>query len=796
MVTVATARQSVSQARQSISQAKQQIQQEKQKIPRTTQEQLRQQTGLEGRKFRQDLIKARRKIVSAEENIQSYETQVNQYETNVNKYVRTEEGRLQYAKEQNLTPTPVYGRVVKGGTIEVIGQKYQTPYGEVTDFSQKRRLEFQQRKLGAIESAEAAAVGSSLGITSPKKLKQAGINVQEFLKGKAITVKETVGSVKKGDVIQVTPDKSQIEITSVSPQVVTPPPVPDTSRIQVVRRKGEIYSAGLGAYIKPSEASGQATGFIREPTSQERLMIEAKARAGSFSNFGKKVERGIDWMMNVTPAERVIKDKQAAERSAKAAAEKLEKFKQTGEAVGVFGSNMTSQYVIKGKYSPFMLAAGATLKTAEKVAEKVAPKDDSFWNQPAGLSRTEVKESLSTLYAFAAFEPLMRTATQQTVIQQQEMVWVRMKDGTLRLMSKQQAKAMGLKALSDTEKVRAALTDTVRTGKTVKILSFKEKAERARLLYTSARPEKKKVILKLIEQQYGKSFVRQVFPNQVGAKALGVVKPATSKTVQVVKTTPVSSVWAGTGAYERTTGVVSRLQPAQLKGIMIPETAAAMLAKQKLQQIQFIKPAQETKLESRTKVALDVKTAQDIKIAQDTATSTNQLSGLDTAQTPSFKFDTIQAPQTATQQTTAQVQRARQEESFARRGRGIKIPLIRGGGQQQRIKLLQDEATKRKLTVFGRRFGRDIQIAKVGSRAAAKRKLTSFLTGTLGRSGFVLENGKKIDIGLRGGQFRRAKSDPLRVVQKARFSLGTRSEVTEIMGFKRRKSRRKRNAFF
>ena len=80
--------------------------------------------------------------------------------------------------------------------------------------------------------------------------------------------------------------------------------------------------------------------------------------------------------------------------------------------------------------------------------------------------------------------------------------------------------------------------------------------------------------------------------------------------------------------------------------------------------------------------------------------------------------------------------------------------------------------------VFGRRFGQDIQIGE----GEAKEKLKSFLKKTLGRSGQIKKGGEALEfknLGF-GNEFRSAKKDITRIVQKAKFSLGTGSEVLEI----------------
>lgn len=84
--------------------------------------------------------------------------------------------------------------------------------------------------------------------------------------------------------------------------------------------------------------------------------------------------------------------------------------------------------------------------------------------------------------------------------------------------------------------------------------------------------------------------------------------------------------------------------------------------------------------------------------------------------------------------------------------------------------------------VYGKRFGKDIKLFETKTQTEAEKKLIGFLTGTLGRSGFVEKGGERIsfeELNL-GNMFRPAKREKTRVVQKAKFSLGTSQEKREI----------------
>ena len=67
--------------------------------------------------------------------IESNEQQVQQFENEFNQYLQSDSGKIAYAKESGLSGEPIYDRVVKGGSIELVGYKYNTPYGVVEDRS-------------------------------------------------------------------------------------------------------------------------------------------------------------------------------------------------------------------------------------------------------------------------------------------------------------------------------------------------------------------------------------------------------------------------------------------------------------------------------------------------------------------------------------------------------------------------------------------------------------------------------------------------------------------------------------
>lgn len=135
MVTVRQAQQQISEQRQAFAQAQQQAGAIQTRIP-VTRTQLQRATPISQVRLKETqrlraLEKAR--IVKGigqqerefEEAVAPIETQIQQIKTNP----------WYYVQQTGMKGTPVYGKVAKGYAPEVMGYKYETPYGTVTDWS-------------------------------------------------------------------------------------------------------------------------------------------------------------------------------------------------------------------------------------------------------------------------------------------------------------------------------------------------------------------------------------------------------------------------------------------------------------------------------------------------------------------------------------------------------------------------------------------------------------------------------------------------------------------------------------
>lgn len=100
----------------------------------------------------------------------------------------------------------------------------------------------------------------------------------------------------------------------------------------------------------------------------------------------------------------------------------------------------------------------------------------------------------------------------------------------------------------------------------------------------------------------------------------------------------------------------------------------------------------------------------------------------------------------------------------------------------------------------GIRFGQEVSLLK-GTKKQVTKKLQTFLTSTLGASGFLTQAGKKIkakETGLlKKAGFRKSKVDPFKIVERKEKRIKKRSqEAIEIQMFKKGKKKKKGASLF
>ncbi len=182
--------------------------------------------------------------------------------------------------------------------------------------------------------------------------------------------------------------------------------------------------------------------------------------------------------------------------------------------------------------------------------------------------------------------------------------------------------------------------------------------------------------------------------------------------------------------------------------------------------------------------------------------STQQALRLDTSQSQSYKtalssllkYKTLQKTQQVLRQEQKYRQKQQTKTDLNLRLRG-KIPLFLPEDELDKKSKTKEIAEKiLEFEAFGKRFGQEFSLGKAETKKGAEKKLKGFLKGTLGASGKVTQEGKPLSFGQLSsfgtGEFRPAKSDMFKVVQKRGFRLGTFGERTEIKRAKKKKNRK------
>lgn len=267
-------------------------------------------------------------------------------------------------------------------------------------------------------------------------------------------------------------------------------------------------------------------------------------------------------------------------------------------------------------------------------------------------------------------------------------------------------------------------------------------------------------------------------------------EPKESSTLS--KPPKIESQFAGTGLYERTDETFAPLS----LGFQNVQINQLQMDSQIQRTKQFLSPQLSLNQEMQQKQELKSIEREMILINQKELLFQNNL--LSEKSLLSSKSQ-LQQKQKQTQKTrqsnqiTSSVQKSNKGQSTP----SIILPIlstIKSKGSNK--KEIQDELFQ----VFGKRFGRDFSLGVFSTKREAERKLKGFLIGTLGRSGKITKGGKELSFKeldlFKGGQFRPSKKSDKRIVQKRKFSLGTGSEVSEIMLFRKGNNKKKKSKKF
>lgn len=261
-------------------------------------------------------------------------------------------------------------------------------------------------------------------------------------------------------------------------------------------------------------------------------------------------------------------------------------------------------------------------------------------------------------------------------------------------------------------------------------------------------------------------------------KTIGL--PSTeSSTISTIKT-PTSQFY-GLGTYERTEGGLvpgMKFDVGMTKGL-VGINILNLKAIEQTKVIQGNKLIVQEKIIDSQKIITEPIVKVNVNQAKSQITALEQVPVLRTSQVsiPSLKIDQVKLTTSQTKSPSPVTPKL------------IKLPKILGDIDRKESVSLK-KPTKGLFKVKVRKRGEDVTIGEFETLPKARRKLKSELIETISASGIIEREGKPLkfeEVGIYGTQFRRAKSDPFRVVQKKEARIKTGGEITQIL--KTRKSK-------
>ncbi|MFP4457163.1 MAG: hypothetical protein ACLFPS_05830 [Clostridia bacterium] len=825
MVDINTARQQAQEARQNLTQrreeaqkAKAQLEKARQALPsRTSQQALRGRTigkGLKGRQIRRQIAQSEQKLETKKGEVEQFEQELQKYETEKLKPVESQikdydlrKSGLEQAKKLYRDKIPIgflsgsdfdnpytyqylkemkeQGKLIEEGQAKLSSaiESYNQgkPLDEAFSESQVRFLKakgYLEGDVPTIEDKKSAAVGFNSSIEVPNIIRDlndssARMDRQERIKLSPITGMSVSGI---GLVSAQGINKNQTKI-----------------ELPAEMKPREIYSSQLGGFVQATAAGGtefQGTAVIRPPTPQELNKIN---RA---SDLGKEIVKApikflggeYEWQKklmgqtDIQIAEKLATQEERykdlsggssinllltgtkGERSAISKGLTYEQAKSQGYIL--YGQSPTEeqrrQALIEksgGKYSPlrvFDIAGGATQKASEKISVGV------FKQKPLKAEqKKQISNLISDTYKFAAFSPLMSTGAA--------------------------ARSAESKYIYDYKKGKYVLKDKADDILKTFDDAFKKGGRKGvvdKLKKLAKEAESTKGVENLLSELRNKGYIDDfIVDTTTGAFSVStgaaIAKPTlveiqlpVIKKIKGIAPTGSSltgfasaSEYTGTGQYERTSEVLSPQLKMQTmsnqRNIFIPQLKTNVSQRANLKLESNIKETQRLNQTSKQKFSFSQPQIQLLK----TALKTKQK---------------LKTKQEARQDTR---QRSEPKETNLFKPRKPKSK-----GILQRLAKKAEDGTL--FEAIGFRGGKEVSLG-FGSKSKASEKLSGFLKGTLGASGFLKEtkSGKKLkakETGLlRDLSFRTGKSNPFLVVEKKQKRLRKGTTGKQIQYFRK-----------
>jgi len=825
MVTIQEAKQSIETKRGQLEQARTQIKKAKESIPKTTQRQLRgqrSQGGLAGRQLQRKLASAREQTEEQLKQIEGYKGQVEVYEKEVEKYLQTPGGRLQYAKEKGVSPKKIYGKIGAGYAEEVMGLEYDTPYGNVTDWTPK--YEALQREGEFVESLTKEEQTTYFAPEIEKGLTSAGIdysrddsgqlaleNIPDQLKevkfstlfgGGSVLIDRPktqqqkldnqsvsgVTSYQDIDLKEINKYDTDMQVKGITSSAIFP--MVNASSGEVPKEKDsalkrtldylrggkqETYVSSIGtggAFVSGSMGVpeiSKSTLSMRPPTMEEKARIE-QVKIKEMKILGapaKFAAGGFEWQKKLLPPP--TKDVPSPLELAK-----IEQ--QTSY------SELLKKGDLPAVTRKLFYSAG---ETQERYVSSPI-KSNLFGIETTRAQEREIGRKVGTIYLFSAFAPMMKTGTQARL--ESEFVYDTIKKRFVR---------------------RGDLEDYLKykkTGNVIRDKTFTEKLDDVTTLMNKLRNAPPETQLKLskdlrllLEQTYGKQELTGLL-KEYSAQNLGIVqqtptatqvsKDLIKETFEMVGITPemgqvgllgagVSS-FAGKGTYEKTEQVSNLLTGSSIFPVVSAKDTQIGILDSKTSQVQ--KTKQDTSQRSLLGLRLDTKQIQrqqqPQKQIQKSALALVSLLGMKTKQVSKQKY--IQRPK------TTQITKPRLPTKPTPPTKPVPI-YFDGDTPVEEKKLSAKETIEGIFKVFARKEGVDVEIGKARTEEEAFSLLGKRLKSTLRASGFVERGGKKVKPISFDSGFRISKVSPFRIVERKEKRLRKKTTGKQIQTFRKSK---------
>ena len=246
-----------------------------------------------------------------------------------------------------------------------------------------------------------------------------------------------------------------------------------------------------------------------------------------------------------------------------------------------------------------------------------------------------------------------------------------------------------------------------------------------------------------------------------------------------------TSIYTGTGLYERTEGVEA-LAPIQRDGQILSvklDVPVRVDEREKIDTVQIIREKQ--KLKEKQISIVDTKLKERLEYFQPSEIQVKQREAIKVK--PKEKLTSRQILNQLLEMK--QIQRPRIPEKI--RPKELIKPKV-----PKRIRLFGEAEVKREpakkalkdFKVFVTKFGKETEIGEFITLPEARKKLKKELVETIRAGGFIERAGKKLtfeEVGLFGEEFRPSKVSPFKVIQKKEKRLRRVGEVKEIQYFRK-----------